>query len=396
MLWGDFFYFYSDFVCISLANRHFEARKRIFKAFLISTLQLYFFMKKIVIDTASPQPPQARILMIYTGGTLGMAYDATGSYLVPFDFEQIQQRLPELKRLNLEITVLTLEPLIDSANVLPEHWLALAKLIEAHYEDYTGFVILHGTDTMAYTASALSFLLENLAKPVILTGAQLPIGEPRNDARVNLITSLQMAAAQENGHALVPEVCIYFDYFLWRGNRARKVESSHFDAFSSQNYPHLAEVGIDIYYNRSAILPLPEAAFRVHGQLGGRVSVLKLFPGLQAATMESMLFGGAPQAVVLETYGSGTAPTGTWFLDLLRQARQKGIVLMNVSQCYGGRVQQGSYETSKHLAEIGIVSGLDISTEAAVTKLMFLLAQEHTEAYLQRLLGTSLRGEMSG
>ncbi|MGD1842298.1 MAG: asparaginase [Thermonemataceae bacterium] len=353
-------------------------------------------MKKIIIDTASPQPPKANVLMIYTGGTLGMVYDNVKG-LVPFDFELIEQKIPELRKLQLEITVISIEPLIDSANIQPNHWIELATIVRDNYEQYDGFVILHGTDTMAYSASALSFLLQNLGKPIVFTGAQLPIGEPRNDARVNLITSLEVASSKNDyGHPAVPEVCILFDYFLWRGNRTKKVESEYFDAFNSQNYPHLAEVGIDIQYNYKFIKPLPvDLPLAPYTNLATEVGVVKVFPGLQPKWLEKTLLDATMRAVVLETYGSGTAPTAPWFLKVVEKAILQGMIVLNVSQCFGGMVMQGLYETSRYLNDIGVVSGKDITVEAALAKLMFLLAKEEDKENIIKQLRIPLCGEMS-
>ncbi len=352
-------------------------------------------MKKITINTATPLPHKASILVIYTGGTLGMSFNAQGA-LSPLNFEKIQERIPELARFDYEITVIAFEPPLDSANIAPEHWIQLAQIIEEYYAICDGFVVLHGTDTIAYTASALSFLLTNLAKPVIFTGAQLPIGQARNDARTNFITALEIAGSKnEDGKALVPEVCIYFDYFLWRGNRSRKVESRHFDAFSSQNYPHLAEVGIDIQYNFSAINPLPQQALEVAKKMDSQVGLVKIFPGMPLSFLEKILLENDLKAFVLETYGSGNAPTQEGFLKILDKAVEQQKILLNISQCYGGMVVQGKYETSHHLAQMGIVSGKDMTTEASVTKLMYLLGQNLSDTQIKQELNSSLRGEMS-
>ena len=331
-------------------------------------------MKRITINTASPQPPQGKILMLYTGGTFGMAHDAQG-VLIPFDFSLILEHLPTLRNLALELTVVSFDKPIDSSNVQPEHWQALASLIFEHYDTHDGTVVLHGTDTMAYTASALSFMLHGLAKPVVFTGAQLPISEPRSDARENLITALEVASARKDGRALVPEVCIYFNYELLRGNRSKKVESMQFDAFDSGNYPPLAKAGVKIDYNFSVIRTPGRSPLQLYVRIDPAISILKLFPGIQESTIRSILETPGLKAVILETYGSGNAPTATSLLIHLGNAIRKGVVVLNISQCPGGRVMQGRYETSRELQKIGVIGGADMTTEAAVTKLMVLLGE---------------------
>ena len=343
-------------------------------------------------STLPKRPVQRSVLVIYTGGTFGMVYDAKTDQLMPFNFDQVLERVPEIQRLAFEITLITLPAIIDSSNMTPAVWVELARLIEKHYADYDSFVILHGTDTMAYTASALSFMLANLSKPVILTGAQLPIGMARTDARENFITALEIAAAVDsaavdaaavdsapstNVRPVVPEVCIYFNSLLLRGNRATKQESVHFNAFASENYPHLAMAGVSIDYNRPFIRPWqPDKSLVIHTALDPNVTILKLFPGITPAVVRSILSIPALRGCVLETYGAGNAPTDAWFLDELKAAIDRGVVLFNVSQCEGGRVTQGRYQTSKLLEQIGVVSGADITTEAAITKLMLLLGHE--------------------
>ncbi len=327
-----------------------------------------------------------------------MVYDQKANQLIPFDFEQVLDRLPELNRLDFEITLITLHDIIDSSNMKPAVWVELARIIQKNYEQYDSFVILHGTDTMAYTASALSFMLVGLNKPVILTGAQLPIGAARTDARENFITALEIAAAQENGLPIVPEVCVYFNSRLLRGNRSTKQESVQFNAFASENYPHLATAGVSIDYNRPYILSYQSnRSLIIRTVLDPNVTILKLFPGITQPVVESIVNIRDLRGVVLETFGAGNAPTDSWFLDTLKEAIDRGVLVFNVSQCEGGRVTQGRYQTSKLLQQIGVVSGADITTEAAITKLMVLLGREsHSDAEASRRLRTLLAQPMNG
>ncbi len=349
--------------------------------------------KTLSINTALPSKPKARVMIIYTGGTFGMIYDAQG-VLLPFDFSLILEHLPTLRHLFLEITVISFEHPIDSSNIEPAHWQMIGSIIKEHYDVQDGFVVLHGTDTMAYTASALSFMLQNLSKPVVFTGAQLPISEPRSDARENLITALEIASAKHEGKARVPEVCIYFDYALIRGNRAKKAESMHFDAFESENYPALAKAGVKIDYNTAVIQAPSEDPLVLHSKIDTNVSVLKLFPGINQHTVKAVMGNPEMKAVVLETFGSGNAPSAPWFIRLLKEAIQNGVLILNISQCPGGMVIQGKYETSRALQEIGVISGLDMTIEAAVTKLMMLLG-EHGADLTKKMIGKPVAGEMS-
>jgi L-asparaginase len=351
---------------------------------------------KIHINPISPEPPRASVLVIYTGGTLGMVYETKGKQLVPFNFEQVIEKVPEIRRLDFEITFLTLNP-IDSSNMNPDIWIELAKIIYDQYNLYDSFVILHGTDTMAYTASALSYLLEDLNKPVILTGAQLPIGVARSDARENFITALELAAAvQQDGTPVLSEVCVYFNSRLLRGNRSKKQESSDFNAFHSENYPQLANAGVRIDWNFPFIKPYKSGTkLKLNEQLDTNVVFLKLFPGINKQVVQSILNISGLKGVVMETYGAGNAPTDEWFLEAIRETLERGIILFNVSQCDGGRVAQGQYQTSKYLEQVGVVSGSDITAEAAITKMMYVFGKEQDHATCVKMLGTPICGEMS-
>lgn len=352
--------------------------------------------KTVTIATRGEGLSRTSLLVIYTGGTLGMVYNESERHLVPFDFEQIMEKIPELNEFEFSLTVISFNQLIDSANVTPAHWVALATLIEENYHKYDGFVIIHGTDTMAHSASALSYLLENLNKPVIFTGAQLPIGAVRTDARENLISALEIASARKDGRPMVTEVCIFFNNKLMRGNRAKKVESAQFGAFESANYPALAECGTRIVFNPLVIKPYhPFSDLKVYKKMDTRVAILRLFPGIDETTVQAILNIPDLQGLVLETYGSGNAPTRDWFIQMLKLSIDKGLHVLNVSQCNGGTVIQGRYETSKALSQIGVISGADITTEAAITKMMFLLANEPRPDYIRRDLGKSIRGEVS-
>jgi len=353
--------------------------------------------REIKIDTASPNLPQASILLIYTGGTMGMVAGQGGT-LVPFNFESILEHIPSLKTFDLHLTVAAFNEPIDSSNINPSHWRTIGSIIFDHYDKYDGFVILHGTDTMAYTASALSFMLEGLDKPVILTGAQLPIASARTDARENIITAIEIASAKgADGNSMIKEVCICFNSLLLRGNRTRKVESQQFDAFESDNCPALAVAGINIDYNTSIINQYKSNGKLIfHESHSEDVTILRLFPGIGKKQVQAVLGIEGLKGVILETYGAGNAPTDVWFVNELKKAIDNGILVMNISQCSGGKVVQGKYATSAQLKSIGVVEGRDMTTEAAITKLMSLLERDDfTKDEIRNLMNQSLSAEMS-
>ncbi len=339
---------------------------------------------------------RSKLLLIYTGGTIGMKEDPSTGVLVPFDFSCLVDEVPELSKFSVTIDPYTFDPLIDSSNVEPTMWRSLAQLIFERYDDYDGFVVLHGTDTMAYSASALSFMLGGLGKPVIFTGSQLPIDVPRTDGKENLISSVEIASAKDPcGRAMVPEVCIFFDCRLLRGNRATKINSVGFDAFDSPNYPPLATAGINIKYNSPFVHYTTQPTFSVRTELDTRVSIIKIHPGITPHIARHLLCDPDIRAVILETYGSGNAISAGWFVDIVKEACDSGKIVLNVSQCLHGSVDMDLYATGLALKEAGVVSGYDSTTEGALGKLFHLMGISSDNAWVKRMLEENLKGEIS-
>lgn len=338
---------------------------------------------------------EKQILVIYTGGTIGMIKDTDSGVLKPFNFKNIYEQLPMLRQFNYKIDFLTFENLIDSSDADKAFWIELATKIEDNYDKYDGFVVLHGSDTMSYTASALSFMFKNLNKPVVLTGSQLSLAEIRSDGRDNIINAIEVAAAYKGDIPMVPEVSICFENKILRGNRTLKNNAENFEAFISPNYPPLAEVGVNIKYNREFIHYNNKGNFSVNKNIDERIAVIKLFPGISSKIIEAVLEVDGIQAVILETYGSGNAPTTREFLEVLKSGIEKGIIIVNVTQCTKGSVQMGKYETGKQLEEIGIIGAWDMTTESAVTKLMCLLGQLDNKDDVRTIFPQTLRGEIT-
>ncbi|WP_419700840.1 asparaginase [Mucilaginibacter sp. NFX135] len=337
----------------------------------------------------------SQILIIYTGGTIGMMTDPVTKVLKPINFEQIMDNVPELEKLNCRIKVHSFDEIIDSSNMNPAIWSELAGLIKSNYHDNDGFVILHGSDTMAYTASALSFMLENLGKPIIFTGSQLPISAIRTDAKENLMTAIEIAKSKKGDRARVPEVCIYFDYKLFRGNRAFKYNSSKFEAFRSPNYPILAESGVHLRFSANDIRhPQEGTELIIHNNLVSDVAVLKLYPGIGTKVVETILNSDV-RGIVMETFGAGNTTTDQWFIDLLKNAIDSGKVIVDISQCKVGTVELGRYETSRALKDIGVANGYDMTFESAVTKMMYLLGMFDDPAMVKYYMEFDLRGEIT-
>lgn len=338
---------------------------------------------------------KATILLIYTGGTIGMIKDYETGALVAFNFDELLEKIPELRLLDCHIDTASLKTPIDSSNMNPEYWGEICHIIEKDYDSYDGFVVLHGSDTMSYTASALSFMLENLSKPVVFTGSQLPIGDLRTDAKENLITAVQVAALQKRNTALIREVCLYFEYKLYRANRTTKTSAENFEAFTSPNYPELLTSGVHLSINENDLWKPNRKSLKVHYNLTTEILVLKMYPGISQCLVEEMLSIACVKGVVLETFGAGNTTTQKWFTNALKTLLKKGIPVVNVTQCISGSVIMGDYETSVALKKMGVISGGDITTEAAIAKMMYLLGQNIGFKVFKVIFETSLRGELT-
>jgi L-asparaginase len=340
---------------------------------------------------------RASILIIYTGGTIGMIHNTDTGALESFNFDHLLKHVPELKQLNINIDAITFDPPIDSSDMEPALWSRIVSIIEERYDNYDGFVILHGTDTMSFTASALSFMLEDLMKPVILTGSQLPIGALRTDGKENIIGAIEIAAAKNaDGAPIVPEVCVFLHENLMRGNRTTKINSESFGAFGSNNYPLLAMAGTDIqFYTRNIRKYIPGLKLKAHHEYNSNIIIFSLFPGIQQEVVEKMLEAKELKGVIFRTYGAGNAPQKKWLIDALSKATAEGKIIINITQCAGGSVHMERYETGLQLQEAGVTSGHDSTVEAAITKLMYLLGKDLPVEEVRRRMETNIAGEIS-
>ena len=336
------------------------------------------------------------ILLIYTGGTIGMIKDYETNALKAFNFEKLLDRIPELVQLDCFIDTYSFDEPIDSSNMNTEYYVTIAQVIEDNYDKFDGFVVLTGSDTMSYTSSAISFMLENLHKPVIFTGSQLPIGHLRTDAKENLITSIEIASSYKDGKPIISEVCLYFEYKLYRANRTTKINAEQFEAFASLNYPPLAESGVHLHFHADLLFKPTnkDAKLIVRKTLNNKVVILKLFPGITEEVVKSITQIDGLKGIVIETYGSGNAPTYKWFINLLEHAIKSGIQIVIVTQCVGGSVILGHYETSVDLKRIGVIDGKDITTESAIAKLMYLLGEDISPKEFKKWFEKPLRGEL--
>lgn len=339
----------------------------------------------------------AKVLLIYTGGTIGMMKDSVTGELRAFDFEHLNAQVPELDRLNVDLSSISFDDPIDSSDMSPKDWARIAKQIELNYDHYDGFVVLHGSDTMAFTASGLSFMLQGLQKPVILTGSQLPIGTIRTDGKENLITSIEIAASKaDNGEAMIQEVAIYFEYSLYRGNRTTKVSAKHFEAFQSPNFQELAIAGVDINYNFNNFYRSQTRVLNLFTDFNEDIALLKIYPGINMSVYQGLFEYPKTKAIVLETFGAGNAPHNKQFQDLIINFTNSGGIILNITQCASGSVQQGLYESSSFFNKVGVVNGKDLTSESALAKLMYVLGRYSSKDECIEALNKNIVGEMLG